>query len=229
MSEQSKVVAIDGPSGSGKSTLAKELAAKLGFLYIDTGAMYRGIGLTAQLAGVDFVSGQKLQNFLQELSFEYGRSADELIVINGKNLTQATREHHVSKLASDISKLPEVRTYLLSVQQSLGKKSFSVMEGRDIGTVVFPDAFLKIYLTASAQERAKRRVGQLKELGQEVPPFEQVLQDVIDRDHNDMTREIAPLKQARDAVLLDSTSMSRVEVLQTMEELVQKRCSELGW
>ncbi len=227
MEQFAKVVAIDGPSGSGKSTIAKLLAERLGYLYIDTGAMYRALGYVADQRGIECVEGAHLQDFLHSIDFQYGVGPDRLVVIDGENLTQKIRQHHVSALASNISKLPSVRTYLLDVQRELGLRSFSVMEGRDIGTVVFPNAFCKIFLTASEEERATRRLKQLAEKGEE-HTFEQILADVKQRDYNDTHREMAPLKQASDAIYFDTTGISLEKVLERLDEMVQSSLKKLG-
>lgn len=227
MSKFTKVVAIDGPSGSGKSTVAKLLAKSLDYLYIDTGAMYRAIGYAADSNNIPFQEGAELKSFLSELKFEYGIDSKTLVVVNGENLTEKIREHHVSKLASDISKLPIVRDFLFQTQRSLGEKSFSVMEGRDIGTVVFPDAFIKVFLTASLDERTKRRQLQLEKNG-EKHEYDKIYEDVKQRDYNDTNRDIAPLKQADDGILFDTTAVSQDDVILKLEEMIQDRIKSLG-
>jgi cytidylate kinase len=227
MNSLSKVVAIDGPSGSGKSTIAKQLAQMLGYLYIDTGAMYRALGFAAEQAGIPFENSDQMRDFLLSIDFKYGVNEQTLVEINGENLTQKIREHHVSQLASDISKLPCVRTHLLELQRELGRESFSVMEGRDIGTVVFPDAFIKIFLTASLEERAMRRLKQLEYKG-EKHTLEEILEDVKRRDHNDMNRDVAPLKQAHDATYFDTTESGKQEVLDKLSQMVKQKVTQLG-
>ncbi len=214
----SKVVAIDGPCGSGKSAIAKQLACKLNVLYVDTGAMFRALGYWFHDKGIAF---NDATGCLGEIDFYYGRSHDCLVEINGINLTEIIREHYVSELASKISKMECVRTFLLHFQRRLATKRICVMEGRDIGTVVFPDAFCKIFLTASVDVRAQRRLDQLRQKGDDGLTFEQVAKDIELRDLNDTKREIAPLKQADDAYLLDSSDMNIEEVLEKMDELVQ--------
>ncbi len=147
----SKVIAIDGPSGSGKSTIAKKLAESLGVLYIDTGAMFRSLAFICDQRNIEMVTGDGISTFLKSINLEYGKSSDCLICVDGVNLTGEIREHSVSKLASIISQIPEVRTFLLDFQRDLASKVVCVMEGRDIGTVVFPNAFCKFFVTASVE------------------------------------------------------------------------------
>lgn len=223
-----KVIAIDGPSGSGKSTVAKKLAREMQFTYVDTGAMYRALALHLDRAGVLFEEGLPLSAALAHTKFEYGESPERLVVVNGKNLTHDIRDHRVSDLASRLSKLPSVRHFLLETQRNLAQEKFCVMEGRDIGTVIFPQALLKIFLTASAEERAKRRWQELQVLGQTPPSLEQIKEDIILRDKRDSERAQAPLVQAKDAVLLDSTGINVDEVLKKIETLAKKRANDLN-
>ncbi len=223
----SKVIAIDGPSGSGKSTMAKTLASQLKILFIDTGAMFRALGYFADLKGVEFKESDELSEFLNNLHMEYSDNAEELIKINGENLTSHIREHRVSTLASLISQLPSVRTFLLNFQRDLGANTICVMEGRDIGTVVFPDSFCKIFITASPEVRAKRRYDQIKALDpQSNETYEQVLEDVVERDRKDTQREVAPLKVADGATLVDTSEMSEAEVLTRLIEIARQRASD---
>ncbi len=224
MTSFSKVIAIDGPSGSGKSTMAKNLAKELGLLFIDTGAMFRAIGFYADSLNVKFEEGADLKDFLNTLSMKYSDNPEELIIINGQNLTFKIREHRVSTLASIISQLPSVRTFLLEFQRELGTHNICVMEGRDIGTVVFPDAFCKIFITASPEVRAQRRFDQLKQINPEsMETIEQVLADVMERDRKDTQREVAPLKVADGAVLLDTSDMEANQVLSRLIEIAQEK------
>ena len=223
----SKVVSIDGPSGSGKSTIAKKLAQKLSILYIDTGAMFRALGYIADKRAIPFTAGDELDNFLKEIQFEYGKDDAALIQIDGENLTEKIREHHVSTLASNISKIPAVRDYLLVIQRELGKKTLCVMEGRDIGTVVFPDAFCKIFLTATIEVRAMRRLKQLRYNGEE-HTLEEILKDVQKRDDQDSNRKVAPLKLADDGILVDNSEMSFEQTLDYLSELFYKNKKKIG-
>lgn len=223
----SKVIAIDGPSGSGKSTMAKNLASKLKILYIDTGAMFRSIGYYADLKGIKFEEGAELTDFLADLRMEYADSQQELVKINGKNLTPHIREHRVSTLASVISQLPSVRTFLLNFQRNLGANTICVMEGRDIGTVVFPDTFCKIFVTASKEVRARRRYDQIcRQNPNSDETYEQVLEDVIERDRQDTHREVAPLKVAEEAILVDTSDMSEEEVLSRLVDIARQKANE---
>jgi len=227
MNKLQKVLAIDGPSGSGKSSVARNVSIKLKALYVDTGSLYRGIGYHLDSNRIDFNNQEAVQRSLQQMSLKYGNSADELILINGQNLTELIREHHVSFLASEVSKIPVVRDYLLGFQRQLVDERFCVMEGRDISTVVFPQAFCKVYLTASVDVRSKRRFEQLKLLNNRSEmTFDQVLEDVKQRDDKDMNREIAPLKQAKDAFLIDSSDLTEQEVISRICELVRQRADE---
>lgn len=228
MNQYSRVVAIDGPSGSGKSTVARALASELGLLYIDTGAMFRALATYADSEGIEFKEGPELFTFLARLKMEYGVSDDVLIVINGRDLTKAIREHRVSKLASIISQLPSVRTFLLEFQRDLAGERLCVMEGRDIGTVVFPKAFIKFFVTASVETRAVRRLEQLRASGDGQVDLEQVVKDVKKRDETDMNRQVAPLKQASDAELVDTTEHTQLEIVRILAAKVRTRLSELS-
>lgn len=224
----SSVIAIDGPSGSGKSTVAKTLAKELGILYIDTGAMFRALAYKAHELGLKFEESSDLASFLETLKIDYQSEKGSLIKVNGEDLTQKIREHHVSKLASIISQIPSVRTYLLNFQRSLTDSKICVMEGRDIGTVVFPNAFCKFFVTASIEVRAQRRFDQLKNNGQEDVDMEQLIKDVKKRDDKDMGRDVAPLKKADDATLVDTSDMSLEVVINHLKDLVKERSAEIG-
>ncbi len=220
-----KVIAIDGPSGSGKSTMAKRLAERLNILYIDTGAMYRALAFWADKQGVAYHEGPEMKEFLESLDISYGKG-ENLISIGGENLTEKIREHRVSTLASQFSQIPSVRTFLINFQRDLGQKEVCVMEGRDIGTVVFPEAFCKIFVTASAEVRAKRRLNQLEESGKTGLDFDQVLKDVVERDRLDTEREVSPLRVADDAILLDTSEMGPEVVLSQLESISQTKAKE---
>ena len=220
------VVAIDGPSGSGKSSIARDLASEMGLLYVDTGSMFRAIAVVILEKGLDPLEEVINKAFLDSLNLEYGVSSDELIKIDGKNLTKAIREHNISSLASKISSFSGVREFLANFQRNLVKKKTCVMEGRDIGTVVFPKAFCKIYLTASSQIRAERRLKQLIEKGQKDHTIEDILKDVNERDENDSKRALAPLKQAADAEKVDTTNLGYQEVLEALKGIVLKSARE---
>jgi cytidylate kinase len=224
-----KVIAIDGPSGSGKSTMAKRLAERMGLIYIDTGAMFRGLALVLDRHGIPFQEGKALTSALSQIDFQYARVPGVLVEIAGEDLTHKIREHKVSELASRVSQLPSVRQFLLKIQRSLGEKRLCVMEGRDIGTVVFPEAFCKFFVTASIEVRAMRRLMQLEEKGETRLNLEQVQSDVKLRDKQDAERAQAPLIQAEDAVLVDTSAMDEEGVLAHLEALVRERAQECGF
>ncbi|WP_412471067.1 (d)CMP kinase [Halobacteriovorax sp. RT-2-4] len=223
----SSVIAIDGPSGSGKSTVAKLLAKELGILYIDTGAMFRALAFAANEKGIDLHNHGAVESFLKDIKLEYGQ-ADALVKVDGVDLSQKIREHHVSKLASIISQIPVVRTMLLDFQRYIADEKVCVMEGRDIGSVVFPNAFIKFFVTASIDIRAQRRFDQLIEKGQHDIDLEQLKRDVKKRDDKDMGREVAPLVKADDATLVDTSEMAIDKVISTLKENVQIRAKEVG-
>ncbi|MBG09003.1 MAG: cytidylate kinase [Halobacteriovoraceae bacterium] len=220
------VVAIDGPSGSGKSSIARDLASDMGLLYVDTGSMFRALAVVVLERGLSPTEENIDKPFLDSLRLEYGISPEELIKINGKNLTESIREHHISSMASKISGFTTVREFLANFQRNLVRQKICVMEGRDIGTVVFPKAFCKIYLTASDKIRAERRLKQLREKGQGSYKFEDILRDVRERDENDSKRALAPLKQAEDAKKLDTTNLGYQEVLDALKAIVLKSAKE---
>lgn len=218
-------VAIDGPAGAGKSTVAKAVAKKCGLIYLDTGAMYRATAYTAIKAGVDVTDADKvagiLENMTMDIAFEHGA---QQIYVNGFNTTPYLREHYMSKAASDISALPCVRYKMVELQREFAASRDVVLDGRDIGTFVLPDANCKVFMTATPQERATRRYKELVEKGQSVD-YDTLLNDIIQRDYNDSHREVAPLKQAEDAVLLDTTDMTIDEVVDAVIALVNGKLS----
>lgn len=205
-------IAIDGPAGAGKSTIAKRVAKQLGFLYVDTGAMFRAMALYFLRNHIDLENGELLKNesrkITVELRFEGG---EQQVFLNGENVNQYIREEKVGKAASVIAVNPAIRSRLLEIQQEIADKNSVVMDGRDIGTCVLPNAQVKIYLTASSKERARRRYEELVAKG-EVCDIDAIEEDIIKRDYADMHREISPLKKAKDAVLIDSSAMTMEEV-----------------
>ncbi|MBT3980354.1 MAG: (d)CMP kinase [Bacteriovoracaceae bacterium] len=217
------VVAIDGPSGAGKSSMARALAKKLEILYVDTGAMYRALGVYFHHQGFSLEDESGIAEKLSHIGFEYGCSADCLVKVNGEDLTQQIREHTASDYASRISKLEKVREYLVAFQRTLSDTRTCVVEGRDIGTVVFPQAFCKIYFTASVEVRAQRRFQQLSDKGESGLDIDKVKADIEDRDKRDMERENSPLKQASDAILFDTSDMTKDLVLDNLEKLVREK------
>lgn len=200
-------IAIDGPSGAGKSTIAKLAAKELGFIYVDTGALYRSVGLYVLRQGVGSRDAEKIESILPEidvrLTYEDGA---QRMYLNGEDVTELIRTPEVTKYASDVSAIPAVRAFLLETQRKLARENCVIMDGRDIGTVVLPDAEVKIFLTASAEERARRRLKDFEAKGIEIS-YEQVLSDIIERDRNDSSREIAPLRPAEDSVIVDTSDL----------------------
>jgi cytidylate kinase len=223
MNQKDKVIAIDGPGGSGKSSMARRLADSLGVIHIDTGAMFRAVGLWADKEKIPFEEGEQLNHFLEKLNIEYMATDSSLIKINGHDLTHEIRKNEVSLLASKISKLPSVRTFLLKLQRRLAQNFTCVMEGRDIGTVVFPEAFCKVFLTASVDVRAKRRVKELKERGETDISLENIKKEIADRDLRDSTREVAPLRPSEDAVIVDTSGLGPDEVLEKLVGLAKEK------
>lgn len=217
-------IAIDGPAGAGKSTLARALARDLGFLYVDTGAIYRTVGLYVAEHGGDCAVPEQVIARLPEISIElrYGEDGVQRMLCNGEDVTQAIRRNEVSRYASQVSAVPEVRAFLLEMQRSLARVNNVLMDGRDIGTVVLPDADVKIFLTAAPECRAERRWKELKEKGQDVP-FDTVLAEIRARDHADETRPVAPLKKADDAVLADTSVLDPEQSLQLLRDIVKER------
>ena len=212
-------VAIDGPSGAGKSTLAKSIAAKLNYLYVDTGAIYRTIGYHVFTRGIDPKDEAAVSAELPAIQVEltYGEDGLQHMLLNGRDVTKEIRLPEISMYASAVSAHPSVRAYLLEMQRQLARTSNVVMDGRDIGTVVLPEAKVKVFLTASAEERARRRCLELEQRGTP-EPFEKVLREIEERDWNDSHRAAAPLRQAEDAVLLDTT---RLDFRQSEEALLK--------
>ncbi|RDV38891.1 (d)CMP kinase [Bradymonadaceae bacterium TMQ3] len=214
------IVAIDGPAGAGKSTIARALAEKLGFQLVDTGAMYRAVAYEAAAAGVDLQDAEQVADIARGLRFEFKLEGGEnVIYCNTRALNQEIRSAEVSRNASVISAHPAVRRELVDQQRQVGRERSSVLEGRDIGTVVFPDAELKVFITASPAVRARRRVEQMREGGDEVDEAE-VLRDIIERDRRDSERDVAPLKKAEDAIGIDSTDVSVEEIVAGLCERV---------
>ncbi|MCO4755128.1 MAG: (d)CMP kinase [Bacteriovoracaceae bacterium] len=221
-----KVIAIDGPSGSGKSTITKLLAKELSFTYLDTGAMFRALayklgelGLDLSKSNLEADEAQRVDDYLSSLDFQYAPSETVLISVDGEDLTHKIREHHVSKLASQVSKFPVVRQFLAKLQRDIAMRAPSILEGRDIGTVIFPNAALKFFLTASSSVRAQRRLEQLQEKGDsEGLSFEGIKADIEKRDKQDTQREMAPLRKAQDAIEIDTSNLSIEEVVEKMHQ-----------
>ena len=222
----SVAIAIDGPAGAGKSTIARAAAKHLGFIYVDTGAMYRAIGLYCIRKEVQPADKEKVLALLDEIdvSLERDGEGNQLIILCGENVSSYIRTEQVSMAASIVSAIPEVRAFLLSLQRDMAKEYNVIMDGRDIGTVVLPDAKVKIFLTASAEIRARRRYDELVSKGESVV-YDNVLADVIERDNNDMNRAIAPLKPAQDSVIVDTSELTLNEsidlLIKTIEENIK--------
>ena len=219
-------IAIDGPSGAGKSTLAKMIAEKLEFLYVDTGAIYRTVGLYARKNEVEPTDAPAVIGLLDSIQIEmnYGEDGLQHMYLNGEDVTTQIRQHEISAYASAVSAIPEVRAFLLEMQRSIARTNNVVMDGRDIGTVVLPDATVKLFLTADVEDRARRRYEELLERGQQAD-YETVLNDVKVRDHNDTTRASAPLRQAEDAVLLNTTGFALEQSFELLLNTVRERLS----
>lgn len=216
-------VAIDGPAGAGKSTIARAAAAELGFIYVDTGALYRSIGLNALRSGIDLTDTKAIEDSLNGLKVELAFDAEgsQVVLLNGEDVSSLIRTPEVSMSASKVSAVPAVRAFLLDLQRNMAKTQSVIMDGRDIGTVVLPDAEVKIFLTASPEIRAKRRFDELVEKGQEVK-YEDVLADVIERDYNDSHREIAPLKPAEDSKLADTSGLTLEESISLIINIIKE-------
>lgn len=215
-------IAIDGPAGAGKSSIARAAAANLGFLYVDTGALYRTVALGALKHGLKPENKEEIIALLPELTVTMGFvEGEQRVFLNGEDVSEEIRLPEVSGAASTVSAIPEVRAFLFDLQQNMAKTNNVLMDGRDIGTVVLPDAQLKIFLTATPEERARRRYEQLKD--KEGITYEEVLKDLNQRDYQDTHRDIAPLRQADDAILLDTTDMSFDEVVNAIESLAKER------
>lgn len=216
-------IAIDGPAGAGKSTIARSLAAKLGYIYVDTGALYRAVGVNAMRKGMDTKNAEQVTSILDEtkvsLRFVDG---EQRVFLGEEDVSLAIRTPEASMAASNVSAIPAVREFLFDLQRNIAKENDCLMDGRDIGTVVLPDAQVKIFLTASAEVRAKRRYDELLAKGMKAE-YNEVLEEMIQRDYQDSHRAIAPLKQADDAVLVDTSEMNLEQVIETLENIVKEK------
>ncbi len=220
----STAIALDGPAGAGKSTIARRAAKALGFIYVDTGAMYRTIGLAASETGIEPVDSPELDALLSEITIDltFNDNGEQVVLLNGRDVSGLIRTPEASMTASRISAVPSVRAFLLGLQRDMAKAHDVIMDGRDIGTVVLPDAQVKIFLTASPEARAGRRYKELIEKGMDVK-FEDILQDVITRDFNDTHREIAPLKPAEDSVTVDTTELDFEQSVEAILNVIKER------
>ena len=223
---QERSIAIDGPAGAGKSTLARALARELGYLYVDTGAIYRTVALRAREAGADPSDPEQVAPLLEDLDLrmDYGGDGVQRMYLSGRDVTEAIRENEISALASQVAALPAVREFLLEFQRKQAREHDVVMDGRDIGTVVLPQAGVKIFLTAAPEARARRRTTELLQRGQDAD-FDEILREIRQRDQQDENRPVAPLRQAEDAALLDTTNLDLKGSLEALLTLVRERLS----
>ena len=217
-------VAIDGPSGAGKSTIARAAAARFGFIYVDTGAIYRTVGLAAARAGLPLGAEQDVLKLLPglDIAFGYGEDGAQHMYLNGEDVSGLIRTPEISMRASEVSAMPEVRACLLDMQRKMAESHSVIMDGRDIGTVVLPNASLKIFLTASPERRAERRYLELREKGA-TDSYDEVLRVIIKRDKNDSSRAAAPLKRADDAIEVDTSELSLDESIERICALISDR------
>ncbi len=220
-------IAIDGPSGAGKTTIAKMLADELGFILVDTGAMYRAVGLFVCRAGADPSDESAVTGLLEQIDLrvEYDQDRAQHVFLNGEDVSREIRLPEISMYASAVSALRPVRTFLLSPQRTMAANYDVIMDGRDIGTVILPDADVKVFLTASAEVRARRRFEQLKESGQD-PVWEDVLNDLIKRDEADSTRDLAPLKPAEDSITVDTSYLDLDQSKEAVMAVVRQKLEQ---
>ena len=217
-----KAIAIDGPAGAGKSTIARKVAKELGFIYVDTGALYRTVALAVSRQPFEAGETAKVVALLHEIIVELRFvNGEQRVFLNGEDVSDEIRSPEVSMCASVVSAIPQVRSFLFELQQDIARKNNVIMDGRDIGTVVLPNADLKIFLTATAEDRAKRRYDQLLESGT-VVDFDELLEEIKQRDYNDSHREISPLIQAEDAILVDTSGNTLEESVGLLLELVKR-------
>ena len=215
------LITIDGPAGAGKTTVSRGLADRLGYRYIDTGALYRGVALAVQIGGVDPGNDDDLKQLCSDLNLAIVRKKEGLgMLLNGENISDRIRTPEITMLASAVSARPAVREFLLDLQKDLGREKAAVFEGRDMGTVVFPDADIKFFLDASTRTRAQRRYAEQKTKSSQT--MDEVERDIQQRDRNDSTRDVAPLKPAVDAIIIDSTELNVDEVVDLMVSHIRK-------
>lgn len=216
-------IAIDGPAGAGKSTIAKLAAKELGFIYVDTGALYRTVGLAATLNNVEPKTSPQVDELLSKITVEltFNDKNEQIVLLDGEDVSSKIRTPEASMMASAISAVPSVRAYLLDLQRNIAKTNNVIMDGRDIGTVVLPDAKVKIFLTADPEDRAKRRYDELIEKGMDVK-YEDILADVIERDYNDSHRDIAPLKPAEDSIMVNTTGNTLEQSVELLIKIMKE-------
>lgn len=213
-------IAIDGPAGAGKSTIAKMVSAKLGYIYVDTGALYRAIALYIK---ENAIADEDIEKSLASADVSLGFvDGAQRVYLGGRDVSGLIRTNEISMEASRTSSIPAVRSYLFETQQKIARENNIIMDGRDIGTVILPNADVKIFLTASAEERANRRFKELSEKP-DCPPYEVILKDIIQRDYQDMNRETSPLRQAEDAVLVDTTSLTLEESAEAILRIIHEK------
>lgn len=216
-------IAIDGPAGAGKSSVAKLVSKKLGYIYVDTGALYRTVGLYSIRKGIDTKDAEEVTGTLKDIEVKLGFvDGAQHVFLNGEDVSEAIRTPEASMGASNVSAIPAVRTFLFDLQRDIAKNNNCIMDGRDIGTVVLPDAQIKVFLTASPEARAQRRYKELIEKGEKVD-FQDVLDDINKRDYQDSHREIAPLKQAEDAVLVDNSGCNLEEGAELLLSIIKEK------
>ena len=216
-------IALDGPAGAGKSSIARRAAKALGYIYVDTGALYRTVGLAAMRNNVEPKPSAELEQLLASIRVEltFNETGEQIVLLDGEDVSGEIRTSEASKMASNISAVPAVRAYLLDLQRDMAKTNNVIMDGRDIGTVVLPDAKVKIFLTASPEARAQRRYKEMVEKGMDVQ-YENVLKDVMERDYNDMHREIAPLKPAEGSITVDTTELDFEQSIEAIINVIKE-------
>lgn len=215
-------IAIDGPAGAGKSTIARKAASELGYIYVDTGALYRAVGLAVSEQKIDMSDKEALNNLLQKIDIAIVYlNGEQHVLLDDRDVSENIRDERISMMASSVSAQPEVRQFLLELQRDFAKRDNVIMDGRDIGTVVLPGAQVKIFLTASPEIRAERRKRQIEESGKPAD-YKTILETIIKRDYNDTHREIAPLKPADDAVVLDTSDLTLEQSISRLLEIVKE-------
>ena len=222
-----KNIAIDGPAGAGKSTIARAAASKLGFIYVDTGAVYRSIGLYCLNNNIETTDRTEVERILPDISVQLKYlDGVQRVILNDNDVSEEIRKPECSMAASNVSAIPVVREFLFELQRKMARENDVIMDGRDIGTVILPDAEVKIFLTASPEERANRRFKELIEKGNN-PDYDELLKEINQRDYNDMHRETAPLKQADDAILFDTTTLGKDEVVDELLKIISGKLGDI--